>query len=494
MESQRIPDNFVKATETEVAALRLELLKQRVTSRDNLLELIDKYSLYAKERNLSRSDKVDLMRDRVEFSLVDIGLDITTMNGKGGEAKKVNGPRDRFATAFSVGFKSENPNIAAQVANSLVTLVLQEDVQHRSAAASETTKFLTKEADRAASELAKADSAIADFKDTNSAKLPEKLQYSTTQLDRQLREIEDLKRTISAGPDQKRLIEIEAMAKHANETRNAQGDLGPAAIDQQLTRLEEQLAQASTIYAPAHPEIRALTAQIASLKSQIANRPQAAVPVSRTDAAPSKLDPTDALVEQRFASIDQIIAQSQRRIDELNKSNDELQLNIQGTPAVTANLESLQRKRAAMQAGYDEIQIKLGQAKLGEQLEANQQGERFTVIESPEISTQPSGSKRIAYALGSAGLATVIGAASLLGAEFLDQTIWRSADIAKTLPRTEILVTIPYISTKREFRQYRWRVAIVALMVALVIGLALALFHFFVTPLDLLYYTMLHRL
>ena len=208
VESQRIPDNFVKATETEVAALRLELLKQRVTSRDNLLELIDKYSLYAKERNLSRSDKVDLMRDRVEFSLVDIGLDITTMNGKGGEAKKVNGPRDRFATAFSVGFKSENPNIAAQVANSLVTLVLQEDVQHRSAAASETTKFLTKEADRAASELAKADSAIADFKDTNSAKLPEKLQYSTTQLDRQLREIEDLKRTISAGPDQKRLIEI----------------------------------------------------------------------------------------------------------------------------------------------------------------------------------------------------------------------------------------------------------------------------------------------
>jgi len=49
---------------------------------------------------------------------------------------------NQIAVAFSVGFDYEDPSTALQVANELVTLVLNEDIRARTASATETTKFL----------------------------------------------------------------------------------------------------------------------------------------------------------------------------------------------------------------------------------------------------------------------------------------------------------------------------------------------------------------
>lgn len=496
VESPQIADSFVRSTVPEVANARIEILKQRVISRDHLLSVIEKLEIYGRHKELSRSQKVDRMRDNINFNLVDIGLDMTTAPSDKGETKKVNTNHDHLGVAFSIGFTSESPNEAAKVANELVTLVLEEDVRNRSSSASVTTKFLSKEADRAAAELAKVDSAIADFKDKNADTLPERLQYNLGLIERQNREIEDLNRAIAAAPDQKRLIEIEANSRQLNQNGPVPGESVASTLDRQISKLQQDLVQQSSIYSDSHPEIRALRTQIAALqkaRTQLVTD-DTKTDATKTDATKVKLTSDQALLAQKLDAIDQTVNSATKRIATLRQSIDKLQAYAQATPAITAEIESLERKRSAMQSSFDDIQTKFGQARLGEQLEVSQQGEKFTVIQSPEIPTEPVSSKRTLIALGSLGGALATGFGAAFAGEMLDSTIWRSADIIQKLPNTHILVSIPYILTKSELSRKRikvlnWGVAILAIIFAVV-----AVVHFWVTPLDLLYYTLLQRL
>ena len=129
VESQQIPDSLVKSTVTTLASERLQIIQQRVLTRDNLLLLVDKYSLFATKKNLSRSDIVDTMRDRVTFQPIDFQMP----NGKRKD--------DKLTTAFAVQFDYEEPDTVVKVVNELTTFILDEDVRTRASRASDTTKF-----------------------------------------------------------------------------------------------------------------------------------------------------------------------------------------------------------------------------------------------------------------------------------------------------------------------------------------------------------------
>ena len=49
VEAQQIPVDVIKATVTSYADERIEVIKQRVMTRDNLYRIINKYKLYPKK-------------------------------------------------------------------------------------------------------------------------------------------------------------------------------------------------------------------------------------------------------------------------------------------------------------------------------------------------------------------------------------------------------------------------------------------------------------
>ena len=73
-------------------------------------------------------------------------------------------PGQRQFIAFTVSFENERPELARQVANELVTTILNEDVRARTNSALETTRFLEREAKRLETELASVEIKIADAK------------------------------------------------------------------------------------------------------------------------------------------------------------------------------------------------------------------------------------------------------------------------------------------------------------------------------------------
>jgi capsular polysaccharide biosynthesis protein len=149
VESQRIPTELVRPTVTSLAAERIQIIEQRLTTRDNMLALVEKYKLFANRRDvLSSTELVDLMKERTKIRPLELGRRVG----------------DRVTMALTVGFEHEQPDVAAKVAGELVTLILNEDLRNRTSRANETTRFLAREVSRLQAELAAVDTQIAELR------------------------------------------------------------------------------------------------------------------------------------------------------------------------------------------------------------------------------------------------------------------------------------------------------------------------------------------
>src|SRR5208282_1214275 len=122
-----IPIDLVRPTVMETANQRVQVIQQRIMTRDNLLAIVKKFDLFpSQQRWMSSSQLLDLMRERTKLKLVDLTLPTQQNN---------------LTIAFTLSFDYEYPDIAARVANEFLTLVLSEDARNRTNRAAETTKF-----------------------------------------------------------------------------------------------------------------------------------------------------------------------------------------------------------------------------------------------------------------------------------------------------------------------------------------------------------------
>src|SRR6185312_11116953 len=68
VESQQIPTELVRPTITAGAKERIQVIEQRIMTRENLLALADKYQMFANRRSsLSGTELLDLMRQRTRI-------------------------------------------------------------------------------------------------------------------------------------------------------------------------------------------------------------------------------------------------------------------------------------------------------------------------------------------------------------------------------------------------------------------------------------------
>ena len=168
VESQQIPIELVRPTVTATAVARIQVIEQRVMTRDHLLAIQNKFGIFTDQRGwpgstraLSGTDVLEKMRAQAQIRPVDL-----------------DSQRQRpglNTIAFSVSFEHERPDMAQRVANELVTLILAEDARTRSSRVAETTQFLVAEQKRLESDLGSAEARVADFRRKNRDTVPEQL-------------------------------------------------------------------------------------------------------------------------------------------------------------------------------------------------------------------------------------------------------------------------------------------------------------------------------
>lgn len=125
VESQAIAPDLVRPLVTATSNERIQLIQQRVMTRDNLLSIANKFGLFPQ-----RTGVLDLMRDSTKIKPVDT---------EGQSRQSAN------TIAFTVGFEYEDRQLAMRVANEFITLIVNEDARSRTSRATEAVKILTSE-------------------------------------------------------------------------------------------------------------------------------------------------------------------------------------------------------------------------------------------------------------------------------------------------------------------------------------------------------------
>lgn len=524
VESQQIPDDFIRSTVTSYADERIAIIKQRVLTRSNLLKIIQKYDMHrGRWQAQLDSEQIDGMRERVSLEL--IGAE----QAKGGKT----------TIAFRLSFDDESPDTSYRVANELVTLFLEENVKTRTARAAETTEFLSQEAKRLKADLETVETAVANYKQRYGNALPENMQMHLNLLERVEAEIQELDREYKSVQGERRFLDIQMTATKAgldNASAGGSADLSPAlqlsklkteharlsglyrenhpdllalkrqiealsgateeggAQDDRLAELKTRYAKLSGVYRDDHPDLLALKRQIEALETERAAGIKggklsfSANPAQARSYAIAKVEAAIASAETRLISLEQ-----QKKT--LLAKRAELDRMIVQTPQVERGMFSLMRDYESAKGKYEEVRDKEMSALLSENLEGEKKAERFSLIEPPMQPDKPIKPNRGKLVVMGFFLA-LAGSGGLAMALESFQSRVRGARALAALAGIQPLVSIPYITTRQELlgRRDPKKLKIVVAAAVLMLVAALLAVHFFYQPLDMLIYKILGRI
>ena len=362
VESQQISPDLVAANNNTFADERIEVIRQRVMTREHLEGIIDKYNLFASQsRQLSVSEKIEEMRNAIVVSLVSAAV-------KG---------RGEVTIAFRLSFEHRQPEIANKVAKELVTLFLDENIKQRTERASETTEFLTQEADKLRVELETLENRLADFKQAHSNALPEHQELRMNMLTRAETELKEIDRDYKTAREELRFNELELSA--ANAGLATRPGVPGAAVDkpQDLASLKAEYTRLQSLYTPAHPDVRAVKRKIAALQAGKGAGAGASV---NLDVARAQ-----ARISAAEARIKSLADQKQQILGKIA----EYEAQIIETPQIERGLVTVMRDHDNARKKYEEIRTKEMGAKISESLEQENKAERFVLLESPLMPEKP---------------------------------------------------------------------------------------------------------
>ena len=515
IEQSDIPPELVASTVTSYAAERLQVIEQRVTTSDTLIGIINKYNLYPSERQYQpMSALVQKMRTASGLHLISA----TGSNRPGVTNQTI---------AFSVFFDYDNPHVAQRVANELVSLYLSENIRGRQDKAAETTAFLTAEARRLDRRITETEDQFAALKQRYAGSLPGQMnsnQQMIARTEADLRALDQRAETIKQGlvflqaqlaqidpyqagfesglslSDRLRdlraeLVMLSARYKPGHPTlvqlqeeataleRALGGGTDAAGLRGQRERIQVELALAKQRHTEAHPDVIRLQSSLDALDEEIAQAQRRDVAV-REDMPPDNLAYIQlaSQVEGAKAELETIAAERER----LKESLAQLERRIEQGPEVEREYQRLARNYENAVSERREISQKLLTAQLGETLETERKGERFTLIEPPSVPTEPIKPRR--------GLILTLGLLLSLGAgvavvvlvELLDTAVHGPKQLAG-ITGFAPLATIPYIQTRSEIhRRWQRRIGLAVGSAGVVAGLVVSV-HLYVSPLDVLW-------
>ena len=436
-EAPQIPAELARSTVPLGAVEQLQILQQKITTRDDLLALAARLAVYdGMKKEPSAEDIVRDMRSRIKFEQ----LQIDTQS------------RDQGATVFSVSFLAGKPDMAAKVANELAAMILDRNQRQRTDRAGSTLQFFNQTVARLSSDLNRLEADILRFKTENKDTLPESLDFRRSQ----------------QGSLQERLISLEREESDLHTKRgnliatytNAGQFVGATPVTQEqqiLADLNRALSEQLAIFSETSPNIKALRGRIASLQNGLLS--MSSEDAKNANSAPARQTAPFGL-DLQLSDIDNRLRAVAEEKTSVGREMQDLTRSIAGTAASETALNSLERNRQNIQVQYNAAIARRAEALTGEQIEMRSDGGRFSLLESatPPVRAISPQRMRIVALGGIAGIG--LGLAVIVLLELLNKTIRRPAELTQLL-QSQPLATIPNIrtSSKMHFLGHRSRMA-----------------------------------
>ncbi len=437
VEDPQIPQDLAASTVRTDLSQQVQIIEQKLLTRDNLLALADRFGVFADSPGMQPDRIVVAMRDRIRFER------------SGGQPGNV--------TVVNVSAEAETAEVAAGIVNDLVGQALNRDASFRNEVATNTLSFFEREVQRLGEVLDTYNTRILDFQNANVDALPETLEYRMSRQAQLQERLGQIRREISQLGDQRRRL----ITLFETTGATAIKPTGPLSTEEQeLEGLRAQLRESLSVFSEANPRVVALKSRIARLEQLVSGQApdEAAAEPRSTTVYDAQLQEIDSQIEELRGSTKQ-----------LNGDIEALQETIDRTPANEIALNAMLRNRENTQAQYNTAVERLSAAATGERIEVLSKGQRLTVIEPAVVPSKPAKPSRMLIAAGSVGGGIVLGLAAIVLIELLKPTIRSPGQLSRSLGITP-LGTLPYVETPGEIwrrRSFRLAVTLVVLGAAL---------------------------
>ncbi|MGF7153882.1 GumC family protein [Novosphingobium gossypii] len=351
IDSPQIPPSLIASPITEVADERIAKIRQQILSRESLTRLIARNRLYPKERATMEYPKLlDLMRTR-------IGVNLVAANQAQGRNSTI---------AFNLSFDYRDPHAAQAVTGQLTRQFLVEDKRFRTEQATGTAAFLARRSDELRRQLRELAEKRRSVEARYAGSLPTDVSLSSQSSSAMRAEIS------RTDAETQGLIQQSALlAARQQEITQA-----PSGVEN-LHHAEERLVRLLSTHSEAFPDVIAARAEVERQRTIMRQQPGRG----------------ETLIEAEIAAGRERIATLAARRAELVGTMADLDRRVAQAPQSAYELNTIEREYDNIKRQYDSLREKQLDAQVAANLQSEDKGERFTVVDPPSLPLHPLGEK-----------------------------------------------------------------------------------------------------
>jgi len=461
IERPRIPEKMVASAVQEQLQDRLEQIKQKALSYGRVVKLMEQFNLYESERKGANLDKV------IETFKDDLKMKLDRGWGTGS------------AITFRISFQGRDPKSTAEVVNHVARYFANENRSERQGDAKVTADFMKQKLDEAKRQMDEAQARLNTIKLNFNGELPQQepaLLAMVGQSRTQLQGIQDSlnrahqnKLILNSNLELAKAAETQirgmsaqyAQARQAAARAAAMGQASPATaarVPLSVT-LAAELERLQDRYGDGHPDVRRKLAQLNEAKAEEARESAsapAAVRAAAVESSVALLGPDrDFTLEinqahERVETIRTQITVANNEVTNLERERQRLAAELAGLESRIGRLPLREQQMAGFKlefenakANHDAIRDRAMTAGMADDVEKDQKGEQFTLLDPARTPTEPVAPKRTLLALAGALFGLLAGALGAVGIDMKRDVFMGEWELPAGTPVLGRVVYIP---------------------------------------------------
>jgi polysaccharide chain length determinant protein (PEP-CTERM system associated) len=432
VQSQKVPEDYVRAIVASDLNDRLRTITQQVTSRTNLERIIEEHHLFADSPHASTmEDKVMSLRERIK-------IDVS------------GGVSGREAKAFSISFRDKDPRKVMEVTNALASNFISENLRIRESHAMGTSTFISDELASVEKRLMEKEEELKQYREHNMGGLPEQLETNLNILERLQGQQDQLHSNLRDAENRKIFFQTQI----AEQEKARAGSYIPSTPGAQgqgdLVSLRNELATLESRYTQSHPDVIRIRGMISKIE---ANRSDTGTGLAGGVSSISRVDQT--LIRQ-FQDIELQIKTFRAEITKVRSQIAWYQGKVEETPKREQELLALNRDYENLNELYNSLLNRKLEAEIAVSMEKKQKGEQFRILDPAKVPSRPVEPDIMKIILMALALGAGLGCGFAYLVETMD-TSFRSPEEAELGLQLPVLVSIPIRHTEEELRNIKMK-------------------------------------
>ena len=429
VDPQKVPEQFVSELVRVSPLDRLQTISQEVLSETRLQQTVDRWDLYPQVRRKGTREAV------IEQMRSDIVIEVKQSGGG--------------LAIFSITYQGKDPEIVANVTNQLASDFIEWNLKSREQHAVGTTEFLNTQLQEAKEVLEEQETKLRQYKMSHLGELPQ-------QQEAILHTLSSLQAELQANAgnlnrlDEERLFLTQLPESVSMSGGNPQPVSERARLEIEKNQLEARLSELHRRYTDEFPEVRELVRRLNRVNENLIAFPTDKP--SETSTSRSTRPTTTGLRLEVIGRDMQRLGEEQKRI---RGQIANYQAKVEAIPRREQELKDITRDYDISKTRYDSLLAKNYSADMSNDLDSQQKGQRFIILDPARVPEKPFKPNRRLLMAVSFFASFFCSVAVVFASEYLDPRVKTEREIRVAYPEPiPLLAAIPNIQSPIERRRH----------------------------------------